>query len=61
MRDAAACTELADIVAGAKPGGSRRIRRSSSNSTGTALQDVAAAAAAYERAVARGVGVAVSL
>jgi ornithine cyclodeaminase/alanine dehydrogenase-like protein (mu-crystallin family) len=48
--------ELADVVAGRKPG--RRSRRETFvfDSTGIALQDVAAAACAYERALARGVG-----
>jgi alanine dehydrogenase len=53
--------ELADVVVGRKPG-----RRSASevtifDSTGTALQDVAAAAVVYEKAVATGVGLAVPL
>ncbi|MBI4622486.1 MAG: ornithine cyclodeaminase family protein [Verrucomicrobia bacterium] len=48
--------ELGEIVAGLKPG-----RRSADeivlfDSTGTALQDAAAALVAYERAVARGLG-----
>jgi alanine dehydrogenase len=48
--------ELADVVAGRKPG-----RRSAGeitvfDSTGTALQDVAAAAVVYEKAVAAGAG-----
>jgi ornithine cyclodeaminase/alanine dehydrogenase-like protein (mu-crystallin family) len=48
--------ELADLVTGRKPG-----RRSSDeitifDSTGTALEDVAAAAVVYERALADGVG-----
>jgi ornithine cyclodeaminase/alanine dehydrogenase-like protein (mu-crystallin family) len=61
VRDAAACTELADIVAGTRPGRTARDQTIVFDSTGTALQDVAAAAAVYERAVARGAGVAVSL
>lgn len=53
--------ELGEIVAGKKPG-----RRSGEeiivfDSTGTALQDVAAAAVVYERALAAGVGVEVPL
>jgi alanine dehydrogenase len=53
--------ELADIVAGRKPG-----RRSAEeiivfDSTGTALQDVAAAALVYERALAAGIGLRVAL
>ena len=52
--------ELAEIVAGRKPG-----RRSNDDiaifdSTGTALQDVAAAAAVYEKAAAAGAGLSVS-
>jgi len=53
--------ELGEIVAGKKPG-----RRSGEeiivfDSTGTALQDVAAAAVVYERALAAGEGVQVPL
>ena len=53
--------ELGAIVAGRRPG-----RRSADDmfvfdSTGMALQDVAAAAVAYERAVERGVGLSVDL
>ena len=53
--------ELADVVSGARPG-----RRSADevvvfDSTGTALEDVAAAWLVYERAAARGVGMAVDL
>jgi ornithine cyclodeaminase/alanine dehydrogenase-like protein (mu-crystallin family) len=53
--------ELADVVSGRRPG-----RRSASeitvfDSTGTAIEDVAAAALVYERAVAQGRGVAVNL
>lgn len=53
--------ELHEIVAGRKPG-----RRSADDivvfdSTGTALQAVAAAAAVYERATAQGHGLAVHL
>jgi alanine dehydrogenase len=53
--------ELADVVTGRKPG-----RRSSDeitifDSTGTALEDVAAAAVVYERAVEAGSGLAVAL
>ena len=53
--------ELAELVAGAKTG-----RRSSDeitifDSTGTALQDVAAAAIVYEKALARGAGLRVAL
>jgi alanine dehydrogenase len=53
--------ELADVIAGRKPG-----RRSPEDimvfdSTGTALQDVAAAAVVYERARAANVGIGVAL
>ena len=53
--------ELAEVVTGRKAG-----RRSESevtifDSTGTALQDVAAAAVVYEKAVAREVGLTVAL
>jgi ornithine cyclodeaminase/alanine dehydrogenase-like protein (mu-crystallin family) len=53
--------ELADVVSGARAG-----RRSADevivfDSTGTALEDVAAAWLVYERAVARGVGVPIDL
>ncbi len=48
--------ELGEVIVGVKPG-----RRSDDeiiifDSTGTALQDAAGAAAAYERALAAGVG-----
>jgi len=48
--------ELADLVVGRKPGRTRRDEITVFDSTGTALQDVAAAAAVYEGAVAAGVG-----
>lgn len=53
--------ELGEIVAGHKPG-----RQSSEeviifDSTGTALQDVAAAALVHDKAVAAGVGVRIGL
>jgi alanine dehydrogenase len=53
--------DLAAVVSGRKPG-----RRSADevvifDSTGTALQDVAAAAIAYERALATGIGVRLEL
>jgi ornithine cyclodeaminase/alanine dehydrogenase-like protein (mu-crystallin family) len=60
---AAGCTtrgavygELGEIVAGHKPGRTARDEITLFDSTGTALQDVAAAAAAYERALASGRG-----
>ncbi len=48
--------ELGEIVAGQKPGRTARDEIILFDSTGTALQDVAAAAAAYEQALATGRG-----
>jgi ornithine cyclodeaminase/alanine dehydrogenase-like protein (mu-crystallin family) len=48
--------ELGEIVAGAKPGRTREDQTIVFDSTGTALQDVAAAAAVYRRALASGMG-----
>jgi ornithine cyclodeaminase/alanine dehydrogenase-like protein (mu-crystallin family) len=61
MRREQVRAELADVVSGRKPG-----RRSAEeivifDSTGTALQDVAAAALVYERACSTGAGVPVRL
>ena len=53
--------ELGEIVAGTKSGRRSREEIIVFDSTGMALQDVAAAAAAYERAAARGYGVAVEV
>jgi alanine dehydrogenase len=53
--------ELADLVTGRRPGRRSRQEITIFDSTGTALQDVAAAAVVYERAVAAGVGLAVHL
>jgi alanine dehydrogenase len=53
--------ELADLVTGRKPGRVRDDEITIFDSTGTALEDVAAAAIVYERAVAQGKGVAVAL
>jgi ornithine cyclodeaminase/alanine dehydrogenase-like protein (mu-crystallin family) len=53
--------ELADIVAGRRPGRTGPREIIVFDSTGTALQDLATAAVAYERAVESGVGVPVSL
>ncbi len=50
--------ELAEVVAGRKPGRTRRDEIIVFDSTGTALEDVAAAALAYERALAGGRGLA---
>jgi len=48
--------ELGEIVAGLKPGRISNEEVTIFDSTGTALQDVAAAAAVYERAVREGLG-----
>ena len=48
--------ELADLVTGRKPGRQRRDEITLFDSCGTALQDVAAARLAYERALAMGRG-----
>ena len=53
--------ELADVVTGRKPGRRSREEITVFDSTGTALEDVAAAAIVYERAVAAGAGLAVAL
>jgi ornithine cyclodeaminase/alanine dehydrogenase-like protein (mu-crystallin family) len=53
--------ELGEVVAGRKPGRRSPQETIVFDSTGMALQDVAAAAAVYERAVAEGRGLAVSL
>ena len=48
--------ELSDVIVGRKPGRSRVDEVIVFDSTGTAIQDVACAAAIWQRAVARGVG-----
>jgi ornithine cyclodeaminase/alanine dehydrogenase-like protein (mu-crystallin family) len=53
--------ELGEVVAGRKPGRTRRDELLIFDSTGMALQDVAAAAAVYERAIERGAGTVVAL
>ena len=53
--------ELADVVAGRRPGRTRADEITVFDSSGTALQDVAAAVAVYERARATGRGVEVAL
>lgn len=53
--------ELGEVVAGLKPGRRSPEERIIFDSTGMALQDVAAAAAVYERAIAMGRGSAVDL
>ena len=53
--------ELADVVTGRKPGRRSDQEITVFDSTGTALEDVAAAAVVYERAMAAGLGLAVDL
>jgi alanine dehydrogenase len=53
--------ELADVVSGRKPGRTSREQVTVFDSTGTGLEDVAAAGVVYERALAGGRGVRVSL
>jgi len=48
--------ELADVIGGRKPGRRSRDEITVFDSTGTALEDVAAAAVVYERAAAAGLG-----
>jgi alanine dehydrogenase len=50
-------SELGDLITGKRPGRTSDSEITVFDSTGTALQDVAAAAAVYERAVAKGIGV----
>ena len=53
--------ELGDVVAGRRPGRTRQDEITVFDSSGTAIQDVAAAVAVYERARAAGRGVTVAL
>jgi ornithine cyclodeaminase/alanine dehydrogenase-like protein (mu-crystallin family) len=53
--------ELADVVARRRPGRTRRDEITIFDSSGTALQDVAAAVAVYEKARATGRGIEVML
>ena len=53
--------ELADVVSGARPGRRSADEVTVFDSTGTAIEDVAAAWLVYERAVARGLGMPVDL
>jgi ornithine cyclodeaminase/alanine dehydrogenase-like protein (mu-crystallin family) len=53
--------ELGEIVAGRKPGRESESEITIFDSTGMALQDVAAAAAVYEKARRQGAGVRLSL
>lgn len=55
------CAELGEIVAGRKPGRTSAEEIVIFDSTGTALQDVAAAAVVYERALHSGVGLSLNL
>jgi alanine dehydrogenase len=48
--------ELGEIIAGIKPGRTSKDEIIVFDSTGTALQDVAAAAVVYEKAIERGIG-----
>ncbi len=57
---AAVHAELGAVIAGAKPGRTSSDEITLFDSTGTGLQDVAAAALAYERALAAGIGVQVA-
>jgi ornithine cyclodeaminase/alanine dehydrogenase-like protein (mu-crystallin family) len=61
MRREQVHAELADVVAGRKPGRVDREEITVFDSTGTALEDAAAAAMTYERALAQGRGVSVCL
>ena len=56
MRPEDVYAELGEIVAGHKPGRSSREEITVFDSTGTALQDIAAAAVVYERALKLGAG-----
>ena len=58
---AAVHAELGEIVAGRKPGRTSQEEITIFDSTGTALQDVAAAVAVYEKAVAAGAGLRINL
>jgi len=56
MRASDVHAELGDLVSGAKPGRRAELEIFVFDSTGTAIQDVASAAAIYERALKRGIG-----
>jgi alanine dehydrogenase len=58
---AAVHAELAEVVVGRKPGRRSAAEITIFDSTGTALQDVAAAAVVYEKALAAGRGLSVAL
>ena len=61
MRSQDVHAELAEVVAGARPGRTRGEEITLFDSTGTALQDVAAALVVYERAVTQGIGMRIDL
>jgi alanine dehydrogenase len=61
MRREGVHAELAELVGGAKRGRTSAEEITIFDSTGTALEDVAAAALVYERAVAAGAGLSVAL
>jgi ornithine cyclodeaminase/alanine dehydrogenase-like protein (mu-crystallin family) len=61
MNTDAVHAELGEIVAGQKPGRTSDEEITIFDSTGTALQDVAAAAAIYEKAMGEGKGTRFSL
>jgi ornithine cyclodeaminase/alanine dehydrogenase-like protein (mu-crystallin family) len=53
--------ELSDVVAGRRPGRTRDDEITVFDSSGTALQDVAAAVVVYDKALASGCGTEVTL
>jgi alanine dehydrogenase len=57
MRPEDVHAELADVVSGRRPGRRSAAEITVFDSTGTALEDVAAAALVYERALDAGVGI----
>ena len=61
MTQADVHAELADVLTGRRPGRTRDDEITIFDSSGTALQDVAAAIAVYDQALARGHGTEVSL
>jgi alanine dehydrogenase len=61
LRSSEVHAELSEVVSGAKPGRTSREEITVFDSTGTALQDVAAAAIVYERGVSSGRGVRVGI
>ena len=61
MKREAVHAELAELVTGRRPGRRSREEITIFDSTGTAIEDVAAAAVVFERALASGVGLRVAL